>query len=182
MIPVHSAGFVGSKNLGNKLAGEALLDHVVGTLEPDDVGPYDINILGEFNLAGEFWLVKPLLDELGIRIRACIPGDARYADVASAHTAKATMMVCSTALINLARKMEERWGIPFFEGSFLRHRRHLRRAAPNRDAAGPSGRRCRADRSHRGGDRAGRGRSPGPGSRPSGRGSRAARSCSTPVA
>jgi nitrogenase molybdenum-cofactor synthesis protein NifE len=28
------------------------------------------------------------------------------------------MMVCSTALINLARKMEERWDIPYFEGSF----------------------------------------------------------------
>ncbi len=27
-------------------------------------------------------------------------------------------MVCSSALINLARKMEERWGIPYFEGSF----------------------------------------------------------------
>ncbi|WP_228259562.1 nitrogenase iron-molybdenum cofactor biosynthesis protein NifE [Siculibacillus lacustris] len=118
VIPVHAAGFVGSKNLGNKLAGEALLDHVIGTVEPDDVGPYDVNILGEFNLAGEFWLVKPLLDELGIRVRACVPGDARYADVAAAHTARATMMVCSTALINLARKMEERWGIPYFEGSF----------------------------------------------------------------
>ena len=118
VIPVHSAGFVGSKNLGNKLAGEALLDGVIGTHEPDDVGPTDINILGEFNLAGEFWLVKPLLDELGIRIRACIPGDARYLDVAGAHTARATMMVCSTALINLARKMEEKWEIPYFEGSF----------------------------------------------------------------
>jgi len=118
VIPVHSAGFHGSKNLGNKLAGEALIEHVIGTHEPDDVGPHDINILGEFNLAGEFWLVKPLLDELGIRVRACIPGDARYLDVASAHRARATMMVCSTALINLARKMEERWGIPFFEGSF----------------------------------------------------------------
>ena len=28
------------------------------------------------------------------------------------------MMVCSAALINLARKMEESWGIPYFEGSF----------------------------------------------------------------
>ncbi len=28
------------------------------------------------------------------------------------------MMVCSAALINLARKMEERYGIPYFEGSF----------------------------------------------------------------
>lgn len=118
VVPVNAPGFVGSKNLGNKLAGEAMLDHVIGTHEPDDVSPYDINILGEFNLAGEFWMVKPLLDKLGIRIRACIPGDARYYDVAGAHRAKATMMVCSTALINLARKMEERWGIPFFEGSF----------------------------------------------------------------
>ena len=118
VVPVDAPGFVGSKNLGNKLAGEALLDHVIGTVEPDDVGPTDINILGEFNLSGEFWMVKPLFERLGIRIRACVPGDARYADVAAAHTARATMMECSTALINLARKMEERWGIPFFEGSF----------------------------------------------------------------
>ncbi len=27
-------------------------------------------------------------------------------------------MVCSKAMINVARKMEERYGIPFFEGSF----------------------------------------------------------------
>ncbi|MDE1568554.1 nitrogenase iron-molybdenum cofactor biosynthesis protein NifE [Aquabacter sp. P-9] len=118
VVPVNAPGFVGSKNLGNKLAGEALLDHVIGTLEPDDAGPLDINILGEFNLSGEFWAVKPLFEKLGIRIRACIPGDARYHEVAAAHTARATMMECSTALINLARKMEERWGIPFFEGSF----------------------------------------------------------------
>ncbi|RUW54144.1 nitrogenase iron-molybdenum cofactor biosynthesis protein NifE, partial [Mesorhizobium sp. M1A.F.Ca.ET.072.01.1.1] len=118
VVPINAPGFVGSKNLGNKLAGEALLDHVIGTAEPDDAGPYDINILGEFNLSGEFWLVKPLLDRLGIRVRAAIPGDARYLEVASAHRARATMIVCSTALINLARKMEQRWDIPFFEGSF----------------------------------------------------------------
>ncbi|AMX98875.1 nitrogenase iron-molybdenum cofactor biosynthesis protein NifE [Mesorhizobium ciceri] len=118
VVPVNAPGLAGSKNLGNKLAAEALLDHVIGTAEPDDAGPHDINILGEFNLSGEFWLIKPLLDRLGIRIRACIPGDARYLDIASAHRARAAMVVCSTALINLARKMDERWGIPFFEGSF----------------------------------------------------------------
>lgn len=118
VIPVNAPGFVGFKNLGNKLAGEAMLDHVIGTVEPEDVSDYDINILGEFNLSGEFWAVKPLLDKLGMRLRVCFPGDARYRDIASAHRARATMMVCSTALINMARKMEERWGIPFFEGSF----------------------------------------------------------------
>ena len=118
VIPVNVPGFVGPKTLGNKLAGEALLDHVIGTQEPEYTTPYDINIIGEFNLVGELWQVKPLLDELGIRILSCISGDGRYHEVASAHRAKASMMVCSRAMINVARKMEERYGIPFFEGSF----------------------------------------------------------------
>lgn len=118
VIPVNSPGFAGPKNLGNKLAGEALLAHVIGTQEPDYTTPYDINIIGEYNLAGELWQVKPLLDELGIRVLACISGDAKYHEVAQSHRAKAAMMVCSKAMINVARKMEERYGIPFFEGSF----------------------------------------------------------------
>jgi len=118
IIPVNAPGFAGSKNLGNKLAGEALLDHVIGTVEPELVTATDINIIGEYNVAGEFWQVRPLLERAGFRVQACISGDGRYNEIASAHRAKVNMMVCSTALINVARKMQERWGIPFFEGSF----------------------------------------------------------------
>ncbi len=117
-IPVDVPGLAGSKNLGNKLGGEALLDYVIGTREPETTTPYDINIIGDFNLSGELWQVKPLLDRLGIRVLGSISGDARYAQVAMAHRARATMLVCSQALINVARKLEERWGIPYFEGSF----------------------------------------------------------------
>ena len=118
VIPVNAPGFVGSKNLGNRLAGEALLDHVIGTVEPDDVGPCDINILGEYNVAGELDQFRPLLTRLGIRLRTSITGDARYAEVAAAHTARANMVLCSQALVTLARKMKQKWGIPYFEGSF----------------------------------------------------------------
>jgi nitrogenase molybdenum-cofactor synthesis protein NifE len=118
IIPVNAPGFVGNKNLGNKLAGEALLDYVIGTAEPETTTPYDINIIGEYNLAGELWQVKPLLDEMGVRILSCISGDAKYQEVAYSHRAKAAMMVCSKAMINIARKMDERYQIPFFEGSF----------------------------------------------------------------
>lgn len=118
VIPVNSPGFVGSKNLGNKLAGQALLDHVIGTEEPNHTTPCDINLIGEYNLSGELWQVKPLLDELGIRILSCISGDGKYREVASSHRARAAMLVCSKSMINVARKMQERYGIPFFEGSF----------------------------------------------------------------
>jgi nitrogenase molybdenum-cofactor synthesis protein NifE len=118
VIPVNSPGFAGPKNLGNKLGAEALLDYVIGTREPDDTTPYDINIIGEYNLSGELWQVKPLLDALGVRILSCISGDGRYHEVASAHRAKANMMVCSKSMINIATRMQERYGIPYFEGSF----------------------------------------------------------------
>lgn len=117
-VPVNAPGFVGSKNLGNKLAGEALLDHVIGTREADGITPTSINILGEYNLSGELWQIMPLFDRLGIHVHACVTGDARYNQLASAHCAHVNMMVCSTALINVARKMEERYGIPYYEGSF----------------------------------------------------------------
>lgn len=118
VIPVMAPGFAGSKNFGNKLAGDALLDYVIGTREPADSTPYDINLLGEYNVAGEFAQVRPLLARLGIRVRATITGDARYNDVCTAHRARVNMVVCSQALVSLARKMESRFGIPFFEGSF----------------------------------------------------------------
>lgn len=118
VIPINAPGFVGSKNLGNKLGGEALLEHVVGTMEPAYTTEYDINLIGEYNVVGEYWQVKPLFDELGIRVLATFCGDARYQDIATAHRARAAIMLCSQALINVARKMNERYDIPFFEGSF----------------------------------------------------------------
>lgn len=118
VVPVHSPGFAGSKQLGNRLAGEALLRHVIGTAEPASVTDYDVNLVGEYNIAGELWDVTPVLSRLGIRVLACISGDARYREVAAAHRARATMVVCSRALLALARGMEERYGIPWFEGSF----------------------------------------------------------------
>ena len=118
VIPVNAPGFAGPKNLGNKLGAEAILDYVIGTVEPEFTTPYDINIIGEYNLVGELWQVKPLLDALGIRVLSCISGDGKYREIASAHRAKVNMMVCSKSMINIATKMQQRYGIPYFEGSF----------------------------------------------------------------
>jgi nitrogenase molybdenum-cofactor synthesis protein NifE len=118
VIPVNAPGFAGSKNLGNKLAGAALLEHVIGTREPTERTPFDVNLIGEYNVAGEFWQVRPLLERAGVRVQACITGDSRYGQIAASHRARVNLMVCSTALINVARTMQERYGIPYFEGSF----------------------------------------------------------------
>jgi nitrogenase molybdenum-cofactor synthesis protein NifE len=118
VVPVHVPGFIGSKSLGNRIAGKALLDHVIGTREPPDTTRFDICLVGEYNIAGELWDVLPLLDQLGVRVLSRISGDGRYDDLTWAHRSRATMVVCSKALVNVARGMEERYGIPWFEGSF----------------------------------------------------------------
>ena len=118
VIPVHSPGFVGSKNLGNRLGGEALLQHVIGSKEPKYTTNYDINIVGEYNIAGEMWAVTTLLEKLGIRVLGKVTGDAKYEDICFAHRAKLNVMICSKALINVASSMKEKYDIPYIEESF----------------------------------------------------------------
>ena len=118
VIPVNTPGFIGDKNIGNRLAGELLLDRVIGTAEPAVVTPYDVNLIGEYNIAGDLWGMLPLFERLGIRILSCISGDARFDELRWAHRAKLSVIICSKSLTNLARKMKKRWGIPYLEESF----------------------------------------------------------------
>jgi nitrogenase molybdenum-cofactor synthesis protein NifE len=127
VVPVDCAGFYGTKNLGNRIAGEAMVKYVVGSREPDPIPDHlqrpgikvhDVNLIGEYNIAGELWHVLPLLDELGIRVLCTLAGDARYREVQTMHRAEVNMMVCSKAMLNVARKLEAQYGTPWFEGSF----------------------------------------------------------------
>ncbi len=127
VVPVDGAGFYGTKNLGNRIAGEAMVKHVIGTREPDPLPPealeqgrkiHDIALIGEYNIAGELWHVTPLLDELGLRVLATLSGDSRFREIQSMHRSRANMMVCSKAMVNVARKLQERYATPWFEGSF----------------------------------------------------------------
>jgi nitrogenase molybdenum-cofactor synthesis protein NifE len=79
---------------------------------------HDIGLIGEFNIAGEFWHIQPLLDELGIRVLGSLSGDGRFSEIQTLHRAQVNMLVCSRALINVARSLEQRYGTPWFEGSF----------------------------------------------------------------
>ena len=127
VIPVDCAGFYGNKNLGNRIAADVIYKHVIGTREPDpapmasqrpDIKTHDINLIGEWNVGGEFWNVAPLFDELGLRILCTFSGDSRFREVQTMHRAEANMVVCSKAMISIARSLKDDYRIPFFEGSF----------------------------------------------------------------
>ena len=121
IIPVNAPGFIGPKNFGNRMAGEVLLEHVIGTGRAEDVRrcAFDINLIGEYNIAGDLWLVEPLLKEAGINIMSRITGDSTFEEITHAHEAGLNVIVCGRALINVAQGMERRYGIPYVEASFF---------------------------------------------------------------
>jgi len=118
VIPVNTPGFIGDKNIGNRLAGEILFKYVVGTSEPPVLGEYPINLIGEYNIAGDLWGMLPLFDRLGIQILSCFSGDAKFEELRYAHRAKLNIIICSKSLTNLAKKMQKTYGMPYLEESF----------------------------------------------------------------
>jgi len=118
IIPVNTPGFIGDKNIGNRLAGEIMFKYVIGTSEPASLGEYPINLIGEYNIAGDLWGMLPLFDRLGIQILSCFSGDARFEELRYAHRAKLNVIICSKSLTNLAKKMQKTYGMPYLEESF----------------------------------------------------------------
>lgn len=121
VIPVFSQGFSGNKNLGNKIAGDALFTHIIGKKEPkiDLLSNFNINLIGEYNIKGELFLIKKALKSVGINVLSTITGDSTIEEIMYSHKAGLNVVVCSKALISLARKMKEKFGIPYIEESFF---------------------------------------------------------------
>ena len=84
IIPVRCEGFRGvSQSLGHHIANDTIRDWVFpkadkaakdGTLgyEP---GPYDVAIIGDYNIGGDAWSSRILLEEIGLRVVAQWSGD-----------------------------------------------------------------------------------------------------------
>ena len=118
VVPVHAPGFVGGKNLGSRLAGEAVLEHLIGTKEPEYTTPYDINLIGDYNVTGDMWQYLPIFEKIGIRVLSSMSGDGRISDIRGAHRAKLNVIVCAKSLVTLCRKMQEQYDIPWISVSF----------------------------------------------------------------
>ena len=118
VLPVQSEGFKGNKRAGYAAACKAM-DQLVGTGDTKGISKHSINILGDFNLAGEIWLVREYFEKIGVEVVANITGDGRVGDIQRAHGAKLNVVQCSGATMDLAKSMEDRFGIPNLRVSYF---------------------------------------------------------------
>lgn len=118
VMPVHSEGFKGTKKDGYKAACDALLK-LIGKGDIHDIGPYSINILGEFNIGGEAWIIKDYYQRMGVEVVSIMTGDGRIDEIKRSHGAKLNVVQCSGSMTHLAKAMREKYDIPYIRVSYF---------------------------------------------------------------
>lgn len=118
IIPVASEGFRGTKKTGYMAACDALYK-LAGTGSTEGIGPHSVNLMGDFNIAGESWLIRRYFEEMGIQVVATVTGDGRVDDIRRCHGAKLNLVQCSGSMTHLATRLEREYGIPLRRVSFF---------------------------------------------------------------
>ena len=117
VISVFSPGFSGTKSTGYKLACDALTRLML----PNKNIPkaFGVNILGDYNLAGEMWIIKNYLRKIGVPVISTITGDATYESLIRAPSATLNIVQCAGSSTYLANRMDSEFGVPFIKVSFF---------------------------------------------------------------
>lgn len=118
VIMVESEGFKGTKKTGYQAACDAVYK-LVGTGDISGISKVSINILGDFNVAGESWLIKRYFEEMGIEVVSVLTGDGRVDEIRRSHGAALNLVQCSGSMTHLAHSMERDYGIPMKRVSFF---------------------------------------------------------------
>jgi len=121
IIPCNCEGFRGvSQSLGHHISNDTIRDFVIETRTfSEPAGPYDIALIGEYNIGGDAWSTKPLLEECGFNVKAVWTGDGQIEHIAATHQVKLNVIHCYRSMNYMARVMEENYKIPWLELNFF---------------------------------------------------------------
>jgi nitrogenase molybdenum-iron protein alpha chain len=128
VVPVRCEGFRGvSQSLGHHIANDSIRDWVFpkadkeikeGTLGKDPTA-YDVAIIGDYNIGGDAWSSRILLEEIGLRVVAQWSGDGTIQELMATPTVKLNLVHCYRSMNYISRHMEEAYGIPWLEYNFF---------------------------------------------------------------
>ena len=124
IVPVRCEGFRGvSQSLGHHIANDMIRDWVfnkaTGEIEGFESTPYDVAIIGDYNIGGDAWSSRILLEEMGLRVIAQWSGDGTLAELEKTPKAKLNVLHCYRSMNYISRHMEEKFGIPWVEYNFF---------------------------------------------------------------
>lgn len=123
VIPVRCEGFRGvSQSLGHHLANDAIRDYVIANRDGDnsfETTPYDVAVIGDYNIGGDAWSSRTLLEEMGLRVVAQWSGDGTLSEIELTPKVKLNLIHCYRSMNYIARHMEEKYSVPWIEYNFF---------------------------------------------------------------
>jgi len=108
-----------SQSAGHHIANNQLFKHVVGTNETPRPEKFKINLLGEYNIGGDAFVVEDLLERCGITLISTFSGNSTYDAFANSHMADLNTVMCHRSINYVAEMMEKKFGIPWIKVNFV---------------------------------------------------------------
>lgn len=122
VVPVRCEGFRGvSQSLGHHIANDVIRDWVLPARDDQEfvATPYDVAIIGDYNIGGDAWSSRILLEEMGLRVVAQWSGDGTLVEMENTPKVKLNLVHCYRSMNYISRHMEEKYGIPWLEYNFF---------------------------------------------------------------
>jgi nitrogenase molybdenum-iron protein alpha chain len=107
-----------SQSAGHHIANNQLFKHVVGTNETPRTEKFRINLLGEYNIGGDAFVIEDLLERCGITLVATFSGNSTYDAFAGSHMADLNAVMCHRSINYVAEMLEKKFGIPWIKVNF----------------------------------------------------------------
>ena len=108
-----------SQSAGHHIANNGIFKHVIGTDDTVKGGKYRVNLLGEYNIGGDAFVIEDLFERCGITLVATFSGNSSIDGFANAHTADLNMIMCHRSINYVAEMMETKYGIPWIKVNFI---------------------------------------------------------------
>ncbi|BBO92256.1 nitrogenase component I subunit alpha [Desulfosarcina ovata] len=108
-----------SQSAGHHVANNGLFMHVIGQDDTVQEGEYKVNLLGEYNIGGDEFIIDELFEKCGIKIISTFSGNSSVDHFRNSHTADLNLIMCHRSINYVADMMEEKYGIPWMKINFL---------------------------------------------------------------
>ncbi len=108
-----------SQSAGHHIANNQLFRHLVGNDDTPAEGNFVVNLLGEYNIGGDAFVLEELLERCGITLNATFSGNSTISQFERSHMADLNMIMCHRSINYVAEMMEEKFGIPWIKVNFI---------------------------------------------------------------
>jgi len=108
-----------SQSAGHHIANNQLFKHVIGNDDTPSEGKFRMNLLGEYNIGGDAFVIDDIFKRCGITLTATFSGNSTINAFERAHTADLNAVMCHRSINYVADMIEKKYGVPWIKVNFI---------------------------------------------------------------